>query len=66
MDDRLTRLEERLAETLRTIDDLSDLAASQARQIDRLEARVAMLMQREAEREATGAEVIADKPPPHW
>ena len=66
MDTRMTRLEERLAELLRTVDDLSDVIARQDRQIELLERRVALLLEREAEREAFGAEVVADQKPPHW
>jgi SlyX protein len=48
----ITTLEERIAHLLRITDDLSDTVAAQAKEIDRLTARVEMLMMREAEREA--------------
>jgi len=60
-------LEERIAHLTRSVDDLSDVVARQAREIERLAARVAMLMEREAEREAEGGGVPrADQKPPHW
>lgn len=60
--------EERIAHLTRTVDDLSEVVAAQARQIDVLERRVAMLMQRaaEAEVEAGGTVPLADQRPPHW
>jgi SlyX protein len=65
--DHLTRIEERLAHLSRTVDDLSEVIAAQARQIARLEARIALLMEREAERAAeTGTVSLADQRPPHW
>lgn len=66
-EDRIILLETRVADLIRTADDLSDVVARQSREIDRLTRRVEMLMQREAEREAdAGALPLADKPPPHW
>lgn len=64
----ITTLEERIAHLLRITDDLSDTVAAQAKEIDRLTARVEMLMMREAEREAegTGGVVLGDERPPHY
>lgn len=64
----ITTLEERIAHLLRITDDLSDTVAAQAKEIDRLTARVEMLMMREAEREAegTGGLVLGDERPPHY
>lgn len=61
-------LEERLAHLERMTDELSAVVAAQAGKIDRLDARVAMLMQREAAREAegTGGIVLGDETPPHY
>jgi SlyX protein len=61
-------LEERIAHLTRSVEDLSDVVARQAREIDRLSARVALLMEREAEREAAGggALPLAGERPPHW
>jgi SlyX protein len=61
-------LETRIAHLIRAVDDLSDMVAAQGREIDVLTRRVAMLMAREAEREADGdgAAPLADQRPPHW
>ncbi len=60
-------LEERIAHLTRSIEDLSDVVARQAREIERLAARVGLLMAREAEREAEGGALpLADQRPPHW
>lgn len=63
----LTRLEEKLAHLARAVEDLSDTVARQEREIARLEARIGLLIEREAEREAeAGNVVLADQKPPHW
>lgn len=64
----MTALEERIAHLTRITDDLSETVAAQAKEIDRLTARVEMLMMREAEREAegTGGIVLGDERPPHY
>lgn len=64
----MQEIEEKLAHIIRAMDDLSDIVAAQARQIDGLERRVAMLIQREAAREedAPGGVVISDERPPHY
>ncbi len=64
----MEQLEENIAHILRTVDDLSDIVAAQQKEIDRLTARVAMLMRREGEREATGSGgvVMGDERPPHY
>lgn len=66
--DRMIELEERVAHLMRTVEDLSDIVAGQGREIDTLTRRMAMLMAREAEREAEGLGAIplADQRPPHW
>lgn len=69
--DRLQDLEERIAHLLRMVDDLSDVVARQAGELDTLSRRVRMLLEREAEREALeagglGAIPLADQKPPHW
>lgn len=63
-----TEIEERLAHLERLTDDLNEVVAKQAREIDRLTARVAMLMEREAMREAegTGGVIVGDEKPPHY
>lgn len=65
--DRIDALEERLSHLIRANDDLSEMVARQGHEIDVLTRRVAMLMQREAEREASEAEApAANVRPPHW
>ena len=63
----ITHLEEQIAHLTRTVEDLSDVVAAKAREIDTLTRRVQMLMEREAEREAMGmGSAEANVPPPHW
>jgi SlyX protein len=62
----LTPLEVRVAHCLRAIDDLSDVVARQDREIAWLRARVAVLLDREAERERDAARGGAVERPPHW
>ena len=60
-------LEERVAHLIRAVDDLSDVVARQAKEIDRLTRIVQMLAAREAEREAMAGEgPAANVRPPHW
>lgn len=61
-------IEEQLAHTTRTVEELSDVVARQAVEIERLTRAVKMLMEREAEREfAAGGQIpLADQRPPHW
>lgn len=64
----MQHIEERIAHLTRTVDELSDIVAAQQTRIDRLARRLAMLIQREAEREADagGTVPLADQKPPHW
>ena len=64
--DRLTEIEERLAHLARQVEDLSDVAARQEREIAALSRQVALLMEREAERVAETQVPFADQRPPHW
>lgn len=68
MTDRITDLEEQLAHLSRSVDDLSEVVARQAREIDLLSRRLGLLMEREAEREVAegGTIPLADQRPPHW
>lgn len=61
-------LEEQIAHLTRSVDEMSDIIAKQQNDIDTLTRRVAMLMQREAERqqEGGGGMVFADERPPHY
>jgi SlyX protein len=58
-------LEERIAHLTRAVDDLSDMVTRQGAEIDRLTRRVALLLEREADREAAATPVPIDRPP-HW
>jgi SlyX protein len=64
----LTQIEERIAELMRNVDDLSETVARQDKEITMLTARVEMLMRREAEREVEGGGgvVFGDERPPHY
>lgn len=66
-DERQERIERHLAELARMVEDLSETVARQEATLERLGNRVALLMEREAEREAEGgAAVYTDRRPPHW
>mgnify|MGYP001817706128 CR=1 len=62
------KIEERLAHLERLADDLSEVVARQASEIETLTRRVAFLMEREGAREAegTGGVVLGDERPPHY
>ena len=67
-EDRITRLEETLAHQGTLVEELNEVVTGQATEIDLLNRRVSMLMQRAAEQEAdnlSGAP-LADQKPPHW
>jgi SlyX protein len=67
MDQRLERAEEQIAHLARIVEDLSDVVARQSGEIDLLTRRMAILMERAAERESeAGAVVLADERPPHY
>jgi SlyX protein len=68
MNARLEKAEETVAHLVRAVEELSDVVARQAREIERLDRRLALLLEREAEREAAGGGAIpfADQKPPHW
>jgi SlyX protein len=62
-----TALEEKIAHLTRTVEDLSDVVARQEKAIDRMERRLALLITREAEREADAGTIpLADQRPPHY
>ncbi len=64
----ITQLQEQVAYLIKTVDDLSDVVARQEKDIELLNHRVRLLMEREASREAEagGSVVLADQRPPHW
>lgn len=64
--DRIEALEERIAHLTRAVEDLSDVVARQAGEIDRLTRLTRLLAEREAEREAGLEAPPANQRPPHW
>lgn len=66
--ERLDAIEGHLAHLIRTVDELNEVVAAQAAEIDKLRARVDFLMSREAEREAeqTGGVYLGNERPPHY
>jgi len=68
MGERIEAAEEQIAHLMRTVEELSDVVARQAGELERLARRVGMLLEREAGREADGGGAIplADQKPPHW
>ena len=68
MSDRIEQLEEQIAHLQKLCDELSDVVARQESEIALLTRRVAMLMEREAEREMDAGDTVplADERPPHW
>lgn len=68
MDERVTKLEELAAHLSAVVDDLSDIVARQEKDLAVLQRRMAMVMEREAQRElAEGGTVpLTDQKPPHW
>ena len=66
LEDRVTELEHRLTFAERTVEELSGLAAEQARTIAALDRRVEALIQRLKEAAAWEPSPQDDKPPPHY
>lgn len=65
--DALDALQERIAHLIRAVDDMSEVVAGQAKEIEVLNRRVKLLMEREAEREyMAGQAPEANVRPPHW
>ncbi|MEM6729043.1 MAG: SlyX family protein [Pseudomonadota bacterium] len=62
----MDRLEEKIAHLERVVDDLDGVVAGQAREIAGLRAKVALLLEREAAREADGGAIFGDETPPHY
>lgn len=64
----MEKIEEHLAHLTRTVEELSDVVARQEEEIALLTRRVAMLMEREGQREAdsSGGVVMGDERPPHY
>jgi|GEM_PF-150412 len=66
--ERLTQLEETVAHLTRQVEELNEIVAHQDTELSKMTHRVQMLMEREAEREAsnTGGVVLGDERPPHY
>lgn len=66
--DRIVALEEQVTHQAVVIDDLSELVRSQGLQIDVMQARLDLLLQRAAasESEVAGSIPLSDQRPPHW
>lgn len=64
----MTELEEKIAHMTRALEDLSDVVARQDREIERLRARVDLLIAREAARQSQGdgGVILGDERPPHY
>ncbi|MFW8596049.1 SlyX family protein [Cribrihabitans neustonicus] len=64
----MQHLEEQIAHLTRGVDEMSEVIARQQQEIEVLTRRVAMLMQREADRqqEGSGGVVFGDERPPHY
>ena len=67
-DPHLIALEEQVAHQQTVIDDLNDMVRRHGLEIERLERRVALLLDRAATQEVDngGGHVFADTPPPHY
>lgn len=64
---RLTELEIQISHQTTVIEDLSEMVARQDKELQRLERKVRLLLERAAEDEAgAGGVVLADQKPPHW
>jgi SlyX protein len=64
--DRIDALEERVAHLMRAVEDLSDVAAAQAKALDRVHRLTQLLVEREADRDGQGEAPAANVKPPHW
>jgi len=65
MMDKVQAMEERMAHLIRMVEDLSDVVAGQATEIDRLTRRMSQVMDRISAPDEGGA-VFTDQRPPHW
>lgn len=62
----MEKIEEKIAHLEALVDDLSDIVARQDKELAALRAQTAMLMEREAAREADGGVILGDEQPPHY
>ena len=62
---RLTENEAKISYLIKDIEDLSDIVAKQALELEQLNKKVSFLIQKEIERDEISGVVLGDKPP-HW
>ena len=62
---RLTENEAKICDLIKDVEDLSDIVAKQALELEQLNKKVSFLIQKEIERDEISGVVLGDKPP-HW
>ena len=62
----MEKIEEKLAHLEALVDDLNGIVARQDKEIAGLKSKVALLIEREAAREADGGVILGDERPPHY
>ena len=62
---RLTENEAEISYLIKDFEDLSDIVAKQALELEQLNKKVSFLIQKEIERDEISGVVLGDKPP-HW
>ena len=62
---RLTENEAKISYLIKDVEDLSDIVAKQALELEQLNKKVSFLIQKEIERDEISSFVLGDKPP-HW
>ena len=62
---RLTENEAKISFLIKDVEDLSDIVAKQAFELEQLNKKVSFLIQKEIERDEISGVVLGDKPP-HW
>ena len=62
----LEKIESVISDLLRSSDDLSDVVATQDKEISKMKDILKWLLERECERQNPENTVAAEKPPPHW
>ncbi len=62
---RLTENEAKISYLIKDVEDLSDIVAKQALELEQLNKKFSFLIQKEIERDEMSGVVLGDKPP-HW
>jgi len=65
MSPRLAETETKISYLMKDIDDLSEIATKQGRELEKLTKQVGFLMQKENERDDLSGIALGDQPP-HW